>query len=197
MCGAGNDGTLALSRALDLDPTVLIFPFVVGPADRPIAARYGPTPLPQLEAIVRGIPLVVPAGDDGAYGFKEDGIERPRVTWPCVSPYVICAGGTQLGDRDGVADEGPWNDLAHAGGGGISLEPRPTWQDAPGDFLFSTAYVHNRIVPDVSGDAVGTSARVLARLRIGRRRRHQRERVDRRRRARRDQQPRSHRRTGC
>jgi hypothetical protein len=155
VCGGGNDGTLALSRALDLDPTVLVFPIVVGPVDTTIAARYGLTPLPQLEAVVRGIPLVVPSGDDGAYGYKENGIDRPRVAWPCVSTYVICAGGTQLGDRDGVADEGPWNDLAHAGGGGISGEPRPSWQDAPGDFLFSTRYVHNRIVPDVAADAAG------------------------------------------
>ena len=155
VCSPGNDGTLALARALDLDPTVIVFPFAVGPADGPIAARYGPTPLPQLEAIVRGIPLVVPSGDDGAYGYCEAGIERPRVAWPCVSPYVICAGGTQLGDRDGVADEGPWNDNDHAGGGGLSTEPRPAWQDAPSDFIFSTQYVHNRMVPDVSADASG------------------------------------------
>ncbi|HEX3469122.1 MAG TPA: protease pro-enzyme activation domain-containing protein, partial [Candidatus Elarobacter sp.] len=155
VCGGGNDGTLALSRAMDLDPTVIVFPIVVGPVDTTISARYGLTPLPQLEALVRGIPLVVPAGDDGAYGYKETGIEKPRVAWPCVSTYVICVGGTQLGDRDGVSDEGPWNDLGHAGGGGISGEPRPAWQDAPGDFLFSTRYVHNRIVPDVAADAAG------------------------------------------
>ncbi len=155
VCGGGNDGTAALARALDLDPTVIVVPAVVGPADGPVAARYGQTPLPYLEALVRGIPVVVPAGDDGAYGFKENGIERPRVSWPCVLPYVICAGGTQLGDRDGVIDEGPWNDLDHATGGGISTEPRPAWQNAPGDFLFSATYVKNRIVPDVSADAAG------------------------------------------
>ncbi len=155
VCGGGNDSTAALARALDLDPTVLVLPVVAGPADGPIAGRWGQTPLPILEALVRGIPLVVPAGDDGAYGYKEAGVERARVAWPCVSPYVICAGGTQLGDRDGVADEGPWNDLEHAGGGGISVEPRPSWQNAPGDFLFSTAYVKNRIVPDVAADAAG------------------------------------------
>jgi subtilase family serine protease len=155
VCSGGNDGTLALARALDLDPSVLVFPFAVGPVDGSIVSRYGATPLPQLEAVVRGIPLVVPAGDDGAYGYKENGIERPRVAWPCVSPYVVCAGGSQLGDRDGVADEGPWNDLEHAGGGGISPEPRPAWQNAPGDFLFSAGYVKNRIVPDVSADAAG------------------------------------------
>ncbi len=155
VCGAGNDATVALARALDLDPTVIVLPVVVGPVDGPVASRYGQTPLPYLEAIARGIPIVVAAGDDGAYGFKENGVERPRVAWPCVLPYVICAGGTQLGDRDGVADEGPWNDLDHAGGGGISTEPRPAWQNAPGDFLFSPNYVKNRIVPDVSADAAG------------------------------------------
>jgi hypothetical protein len=155
VCGGGNDATLALARALDLDPTVIVVPVVAGPADGPVAARYGTTPLPYLEAVVRGIPVVVAAGDDGAYGFKENGIERPRVSWPCVMTYVVCAGGTQLGDRDGVADEGPWNDLDHAGGGGISNEPRPAWQNAPGDFLFSPSYVKNRIVPDVSADAAG------------------------------------------
>jgi hypothetical protein len=155
VCSRGNDGTMALARALDLDPTVIVFPFVVGPVDGLIATRYGTTPIPQLEALVRGIPLVVPSGDDGAYGYKEDGIDRPRIAWPCVSPYVVCAGGSQLGDRDGVSDEGPWNDLEHAGGGGISGEPRPAWQNAPGDFLFSQSYVKNRIVPDVSADAAG------------------------------------------
>lgn len=155
VCSPGDDGTLALARALDLDPTVVVFPFVVGPQDGPDAARYGPTPLPFLEAAVRGIPLVVPSGDDGAYGYKEAGIDRPRVAWPCVSELVICAGGTQLGDRDGVVDEGPWNDGDHAGGGGVSTDPRPGWQDAPGDFVFSTGYVHDRIVPDVSADAAG------------------------------------------
>jgi Pro-kumamolisin, activation domain len=155
VCAPGNDGTLALERALDLDPTVLVFPFTVGPAEGPLPPRYGSIPIPFLEAMVRGIPLIVPSGDDGAYGFKETGIERPRVAWPCVSIYVICVGGTQVGDRDGVADEGPWNDLVHASGGGISTEPRPAWQNAPGDYLFSPAYVHNRVVPDVSADAAG------------------------------------------
>ena len=155
VCSAGNDGTFALANALDLDPTVMVFPFSVGAVDTSVTARYGQTPLPILEAAVRGIPLIVPAGDDGAYGYREPGIERPRVVWPCVLPLVICAGGTQLGDRDGVTDEGPWNDLVHATGGGISNEPRPAWQNAPGDFLFSPQYVHNRIVPDVSADAAG------------------------------------------
>ncbi|HTJ28841.1 MAG TPA: protease pro-enzyme activation domain-containing protein [Candidatus Limnocylindria bacterium] len=155
VCSAGNDGTVALARALDLDPTVLVFPFAVGPVDTSIAARYGSTPIPILEALVRGIPLVVPAGDDGAYGYREKGVEEARIAWPCASPYVVCAGGTQLGDREGVVDEAPWNDTEHATGGGLTREPRPAWQNAPGDFIFGPAQVRTRIVPDVSADASG------------------------------------------
>ena len=68
---------------------------------------------------------------------------------------MICAGGTQLGERDTIVDEAPWNDGAFATGGGISTEPRPSWQDAPGEFEFSPQFVKNRMVPDVSADAGG------------------------------------------
>ncbi|GAC1407779.1 MAG: S53 family serine peptidase [Candidatus Velthaea sp.] len=157
VCSAGNDGSLALKRALDErdPPSVVVFPFAVGPANAPLAQLYGPVPIAFLEAMVRGIPIVASAGDDGAYGYKLGGLETASVAYPCVSPYVICAGGTQLGDRDGAPDEGPWNDNEHATGGGISLEPRPAWQNAPSAFEFSPQFVKNRIVPDVSADAAG------------------------------------------
>jgi pseudomonalisin len=157
VCSDGNDGTLALERALDdrQPPTAVVFPFTIGPALGPIAQLYGKPSIPMLEAIVRGIPLVVPAGDDGAYGYRIPGIETAAVAYPCVSTYVICAGGTQVGDRDGAWDDAPWNDGEHATGGGISLEPRPAWQDAPAAFEFSPQFVKNRIVPDVSADAAG------------------------------------------
>ena len=157
VCSAGNEGALALKRALDdrTPPTVIVFPFAIGPAIGPIAQLYGKPPLAFLEAMVRGIPIVASAGDDGAYGYKLAGIEAPNVAYPCVSTYVICAGGTQLGDRDGAIDEGPWNDNEHATGGGISLEARPAWQNAPSAFEFSAGFIKNRIVPDVSADAAG------------------------------------------
>jgi subtilase family serine protease len=157
VCSEGNDGTLALERALDTPepPTVVVFPFTVGPAFGPIAELYGRPPIPMLEAVARGIPLVVPAGDDGAYGYHIAGIDSAAVAYPCVSTYVICAGGTQVGDRDGAWDEAPWNDGEHATGGGISLEPRPPWQDAAAAFEFSPQFVKTRIVPDVSADASG------------------------------------------
>jgi pseudomonalisin len=157
VCSAGNDGTLALERALDDRdaPTVLVFPFTLGPALGAVAGLYGKPPIPMLEAIVRGIPLIVPAGDDGAYGYRVPGIETPAVAYPCVSTYVICAGGTQVGDRDGAWDDAPWNDGEHATGGGLSLEPRPAWQDAAGAFEFSPQFIKTRMVPDVSADAAG------------------------------------------
>jgi len=157
ICSDGNDGTLALKRTLDDPdaPTVVVFPFTIGPALAPVADLYGKPSLPMLEAIVRGIPLIVPAGDDGAYGYRLPGVDTPAVAYPCVSTYVICAGGTQLGDRDGAWDDAPWNDGEHATGGGISLEPRPAWQNAPGAFEFSAQFVKTRMVPDVSADASG------------------------------------------
>jgi hypothetical protein len=157
VCSLGNDGTVALERALDADPgpTVIVFPFTVAPLFASITQDFGSVPIPFLEAVVRGIPIVVPSGDDGPYGMHVVGLDRPATTYPCVSTYVICAGGTQLGDRDGVADEAPWNDGDHATGGGISTEPRPVWQDAASSFEFSPAFVKNRIVPDVSADAGG------------------------------------------
>jgi subtilase family serine protease len=157
VCSQGNDGTLALERALDdrEPPTVVVFPFTLGPALAPVAQLYGKPSIPMLEAIVRGIPLVVPAGDDGAYGYRIPGIDEPAVAYPCVSTYVICAGGTQVGDRDGSWDDAPWNDGEHATGGGISLESRPPWQDAAGAYEFSAQFVKNRMVPDVSADAAG------------------------------------------
>ena len=156
ICSAGNDGTGALARALALDPTTIAFPFSVGPVRASgVAATYGKTPLPFLEAIVRGIAIVASSGDDGAFGFHEPGIDEPAVVWPCVLPLVICAGGTQLGERDTIVDEAPWNDARFAGGGGISTEPRPTWQDAPSLFEFSQQFIKQRMVPDVSADAAG------------------------------------------
>jgi len=157
VCSDGDDGTLALARALDDRdaPTVLVFPFTIGPALAPVAQLYGKPSIPMLEAIVRGIPLVVPAGDDGAYGYRIAGVETAAVAYPCVSTYVICAGGTQVGDRDGAWDDAPWNDGDHATGGGISLEPRPTWQNAKAAFEFSPSFIKTRIVPDIAADAAG------------------------------------------
>lgn len=157
VCVPGGEGVLALQHALDAAdaPDVIVFPFVVGALHEPSAAAYGPVPIPYLEAALRGIPIVVPSGDDGAYGVHEPGDERAGVTYPCALAYVVCAGGTSLGTRSRVLGEGPWNDGTHAGGGGVSFDPRPRWQDPPSSFEFTPAVLQKRIVPDVSADAAG------------------------------------------
>ncbi|MBV8354307.1 MAG: hypothetical protein JO101_03235, partial [Candidatus Eremiobacteraeota bacterium] len=158
VCAPGSDGTIPLQRALDApDTNEIVFPFAIAPIIDGLTTDLGFIPIPYLEAAVRGIPLIVPSGDDGAFGMRLPGIDKPAVTFPCVLATVICVGGTQVGERrtGGPLDEGPWNDAAHASGGGISTEPRPSWQDAPSAFEFTPASVKNRIVPDISADASG------------------------------------------
>lgn len=157
VCVAGGEGVLALQHALDTpdSPDAIVFPFVVGALRETSAAAYGPVPIPYLEAALRGIPIVVPSGDDGAYGVHEAGLERAGVTYPCALAFVVCAGGTSLGTRSRALDEGPWNDGTHAGGGGLSHDPRPPWQDAPSAFEFTPAVATTRVVPDVAADAAG------------------------------------------
>jgi len=156
VCLRGGEGTLELQRALDDDPSpdVIVFPFAVAPLYDRLDATFGPTPIVYLEAALRGIPIVVPSGDDGALGIRVFGMNQPAVVYPCVLSMVICAGGTSLGERQGQYDEGPWNDGTHASGGGISLETRPRWQEAPMDFALAHD-VEDRMVPDLSADAAG------------------------------------------
>jgi subtilase family serine protease len=158
VCSPGNDGSLALQRAID-DPATdeIVFPFAIAPVLDTVADDFGPTPIPYLEAAVLGIPLLVPSGDDGQFGTRLPEQNKPAVTYPCVLPIVICVGGTQLGERrtGGPLDEAPWNDGEHAGGGGISNEPRPAWQDAKSEFELTPESVKYRIVPDIAADASG------------------------------------------
>lgn len=158
ICSPGNDGSLALQRALD-DPNTneIVFPFAVAPVLDGVEKDFGPTPIPYLEAAVLGIPVIVPSGDDGQYGTLIPGQTEPAVTYPCVMPIVICVGGTQLGDRrtGGPLDEAPFNDGLHAGGGGFSTEPRPSWQNAKSEFELGPDSVKVRIVPDIAADASG------------------------------------------
>ncbi|MBV8423709.1 MAG: hypothetical protein JO349_00845, partial [Candidatus Eremiobacteraeota bacterium] len=140
ICSPGNDGSLALQRAIDEPSTdEIVFPFAVAPVLDDVDKDFGPTPIPYLEAAVIGIPVLVPSGDDGQYGTRLPGQTRPAVTYPCVLPIVICVGGTQLGERrtGGPLDEAPWNDGLHATGGGFSTEPRPSWQNAKSEFELS------------------------------------------------------------
>ena len=157
VCVRGSEGAVELQHALDdaPQPDIIVFPFAVAPLYFTIAETFGPPPIAYLEAMLRGIPIIVPSGDDGAYGIRVPGTpDRAAVTYPCALAIVICAGGSSLGERNGVFDEGPWNDGTHASGGGISLEPRPAWQKAPMEYSLAHTVKH-RMVPDLAADAGG------------------------------------------
>jgi len=157
VCVRGGEGDVEIQHVLDdlPQPDVIVFPFAVAPLYGPIVAAFGPPPIAYEEAMLRGIPVVVPSGDDGAYGIRTPGLpDRPAVTYPCALSIVICAGGSSLGERNGVFDEGPWNDGTHASGGGISFEPRPSWQSAPMEYALAHS-VPYRMVPDLAADAGG------------------------------------------
>jgi hypothetical protein len=157
VCVRGGEGAVEIQRALDEEPQpdVIVFPFAVAPLYGPIADSFGPPPIAYEEAMLRGIPVVVPSGDDGAYGIRVPGTpDRPAVTYPCALSIIICAGGSSLGERNGAYDEGPWNDGTHASGGGISFEPRPSWQTAPMEYALAHS-IKTRMVPDLAADAGG------------------------------------------
>lgn len=114
-----------------------------------------------------GITVVVAAGDSGsstcANGIPTAKLtsaeEKPRVSWPASSQWVLSIGGTNLtlNSDNSIASTGVWNDTAFpppfagdaAGGGGQSLlSPRPSWQPAE-----SFIRAGSRSVPDLSAFA--------------------------------------------
>jgi kumamolisin len=74
--------------------------------------------------------------------------DNPGTQYPCVSPNVVCAGGTTISRDSGTGKfllESTWQD----GGGGPSLvEPRPSFQD-----LLVEVVGETRGTPDLSFDA--------------------------------------------
>jgi kumamolisin len=109
-------------------------------------------------AVASGISIFVASGDAGAYecGARNRADERPTVSYPASSPFVVSVGGTLLSVRnDGsYLEEAGWEDILSRGGsgGGLSpLDPRPPWQVAPGvDNEFSNGA---RQLPDVAAAA--------------------------------------------
>jgi subtilase family serine protease len=113
-----------------------------------------------------GITTVVAAGDTGssscAHGVPAGQVtsaeQKPAVSSPASSPWVLAVGGTNLTltDQNAIASTGVWNDTAYpqpytkaaGGGGGVStVIQRPWWQPAT-----STQKTY-RMVPDVAAFA--------------------------------------------
>lgn len=85
---------------------------------------------------------------NGVVYFAASG-DYPGTSWPCVSPYVVCVGGTSTARNPSTLNfiqEVSWPD----GGGGASFyEPFPSYQVG----VTSIGETSNRAVPDVSADA--------------------------------------------
>lgn len=108
---------------------------------------------------LRGISLVFPSGDYGAYAKPYSGTGQPDdippldVYLPASSPHVISVGGTRLWSRDGrIVKEvafteplGPPVGLMASGGGFSRFFPRPPWQASATDAWAAHS-------PDASGE---------------------------------------------
>jgi kumamolisin len=109
-------------------------------------------------AAARGVTIYIASGDAGAYSCQRGDLTShvPTGDWPSDSPFAVSVGGTLLSvRRDGsYLEEAGWEGILSnlgSGGGLNPVDPRPSWQDAPGvKNGFSTG---KRQFPDVSGPA--------------------------------------------
>jgi subtilase family serine protease len=113
-------------------------------------------------AAARNVTVVVASGDYGAIG---NGSSTPRkeVSLPASDPWALAAGGTTLTANPGTGayqSETAWNVQSGSpdgsGGGFSRLFARPSYQSGV------SGIGANRGVPDVAGEATGTSGMALA-----------------------------------
>jgi kumamolisin len=107
-------------------------------------------------AAAAGITVFVASGDNGAYSCQRyiRSEHRAVPVWPGDLPNIVSVGGTRLSVREdgSYLEEAGWEDILSGigGGGGINpVDPRPSYQQAPG---IDTSN-ENRVVPDVAGPA--------------------------------------------
>lgn len=132
-------------------------------------------------AIAKGDTAISGSGDFGSLGIGKQAKESatfsvPTTWWPCTSPFVTCAGGTQLqfgwtwaptstvpitngslnpayfASTTSGASEAVWNESwlpAATGGGSSVIYPAPSWQSVQAGVIGKNA----RGVPDVSWNA--------------------------------------------
>jgi kumamolisin len=113
-------------------------------------------------ATVKGITTFVAAGDFGVRAIN--GAPTYTVQYPGSSPYVICAGGTEVSINNDytIASEVAWgtNGGSYAGGGGVStVYSAPAWQMGLTSKTYPTpsspVTLTGRAIPDVSAMARG------------------------------------------
>jgi kumamolisin len=111
------------------------------------------------DAARRGITITAAAGDDGVTDGEAD--NRPHVTFPASSPWVLAVGGTSIILNSGqLVSEVAWKmgtglrmDGGGSTGGGVSEKfPAPDWQSALSPSSRSDSKV-GRGVPDVAATA--------------------------------------------
>ena len=145
----------ALQRALALNPTVISISW--GMAEE----FWDPNTIHQLEVVLteiagHGIPVLVSAGDQGAF----DTTKAPAINYPASSPNAIACGGTSLlaNPATGAFTQKVWDDnsLTNATGGGISeVFTKPAFQSTVNIPGLPPKYPTNtrRGIPDISANA--------------------------------------------
>lgn len=110
------------------------------------------------DAAMQQITVCCASGDNGTDSKMGD--KRAHVQYPASDPWVLCVGGTTIGNIHGNSfDEYVWNDIfngGHAGatGGGVSGHfPKPSYQDNAGVPPSLKNGFAGRGVPDVAANA--------------------------------------------
>ena len=107
-----NDNILAAAADTVNNPSVLSISWGIGDGNSFDTAMQ--------TCVVKGITVIVSSGDHGATGGAIDSSS-------CTSPYMISAGGTNIGITSGTKiGEYAW---VSSGGGVSSSQPRPSWQN--------------------------------------------------------------------
>jgi hypothetical protein len=146
---AADDAVAAMNGSWGWSENQGVHPDFVATVDKALSA-----------AAEKGVTCCFASGDSGARPGFESGDDRLAVYFPASSPHVLACGGTKVAvDRGKKLVETVWNEADYtfdgASGGGFSrLNPRPEWQRGP---AFASYPKEGRAVPDVAGDAAGSS----------------------------------------
>ncbi|MCY0882121.1 MAG: protease pro-enzyme activation domain-containing protein, partial [Firmicutes bacterium] len=163
-CRCGQSHSLALLAALYgalLHPTkrpdVLLMPFALAESRIPSATLQAWDSIFAWSAL-RGIPVIAPSGDNGAYGIEGPGQMIPHSVAPAVCPHVLAVGGTSLAlDNSGhVLSETGWSNMQNNGasGGGLSQAfSAPLYQNATRQTIDTIQAYSRRGIPDVALNA--------------------------------------------